>query len=1104
MKKTRNPVHRNNSCCFSGLPLQRSSLALTIAGIIGSALLGTSAPAAFAQEEVDEVVVTGSRIRRQDFTANSPITTLDRNTFEETSTVGIETVLNQLPQFVPAVTQFTTTDVQNTATNTVGASTVSLRGLGANRNLVLIDGRRGQPVNASLVVDTNSIPAAAIERVEIISGGASAVYGADAVGGVVNFILKDNFEGATIDTRYGITEAGDNEEYTISALFGANVANGDGNVMFGMEHSSRGIAYAVDRDWRVDQFNNPNIAGNDFWFSETYIQSDTGSNLPSQAAINALFPDRTANIPRNASFYINPTPDGSGTVFAGAGSFTGASGAGGAYKYDGPMYRDEYPGVAWRKVHSNGQITENALDSWTSIPLDRFSFFGKGTYDFSDAVTGRIQANFSRNRNKTLLGFAGAGLGGNNARVPYGSEIYAPSLNADGSTNAAYLPGGLFGLNCPAIGGCTETQAFPLPPEMQTLLNSRANPDDDIRINRNLDFMGFRRSEAQTTTFQVLAGLEGELDNNWAWDAVISHGQTEVITNFGGFTSLPRWREVVASPNFGRGFSRTGNELGAGRAAGTATCTTGLPVIAEFEMSDDCRRALQSNLQNNSQLEQNVFEANLTGDLLEMPAGQLQFALGATYRNYEYVFHTDNMTTNENYWETTLGLFPTTNTQGRYSVKEVYGEVLVPVVANLPGIQALNLELGGRLSDFSTIGEVETFKALVDWTITDFARLRGGYNLANRAPNIGELFLARTQVFGATGGIYGDQCSENLQDGPFSANPAVNLQGASGAARTKAICQIIMGPTAAAEYYGRPVTDQPLTGGTGLPNTTGNPNLDSEEAETWTWGLVLNSPWQNPWLESLTASIDWYQIEITDMIAVENADPVFQRCLDPALNPGEPAVAARAPACSFAVRDVLNGNIVSLDLQYTNTGRALTSGADLQLNWNGNMRELGIDFIPGNLGVTVLANFNLENITQTAPEIAEVDWVGTSGCALQMQCMGYDYRVFTTFSWFNGPWNASLRWSHIPSIDAGAAATNPATTQIGVDSAYNVFALAAGYRLGENTIIRGGVENILDTKPPYQGGNPVATPYPLDATRATNPLYDQLGRRYFVNVTVNF
>src|SRR5690606_6046366 len=136
------------------------------------------AQAAAAQEEV---IVTGSRIVRRDFEANSPILTVDEAAFDDTMSIGIETVMNQLPQFVPAVTPFVTTDVQASATNTPGASTLSLRGLGANRNLVLIDGRRGMPVNALGAVSINSIPSAAIARVETITGGASSVYGADAM-----------------------------------------------------------------------------------------------------------------------------------------------------------------------------------------------------------------------------------------------------------------------------------------------------------------------------------------------------------------------------------------------------------------------------------------------------------------------------------------------------------------------------------------------------------------------------------------------------------------------------------------------------------------------------------------------------------------------------------------------------------------------------------------------------------------------------------------------------------------------------------------------------------------------------------------------------------
>src|SRR5690606_38812124 len=288
----------------------RAALAALAAPVMAAVLAAIPSGHAIAQDEaIEEVTVTGSRIRRRDFSANSPITTIDAESFEQTGTIGVETVLNQLPQFVPAVTQFTTTDVQNTATSTVGASVVSLRGLGANRNLVLSDGRRGQPVNATRGVDTHSIPAAAIERVEVISGGASAVYGADAVGGVVNFILKNDFEGATNDVRYAETFEGDNPELTISGLIGANVAGGRGNVMIGIEHADRGVVHQIDRDWRVADLADPGILGNGIWFSETFITSP--GNPPSQEAVDQVYgalPPGT--IPRTAEMWINSTPDG--------------------------------------------------------------------------------------------------------------------------------------------------------------------------------------------------------------------------------------------------------------------------------------------------------------------------------------------------------------------------------------------------------------------------------------------------------------------------------------------------------------------------------------------------------------------------------------------------------------------------------------------------------------------------------------------------------------------------------------------------------------------------------------------------------------------------
>ena len=1096
----------------------RLALAISSALVLGLPVLPTLA---VAQEEAEEIVITGSRIRRQDYEANSPITTIEADLFEETSTVGVETILNQLPQFVPAVTQFTTTNVQNEATSTVGASTVSLRGLGSNRNLVLINGRRGQPVNAALVVDTNSIPSSMIERVEIISGGASAVYGADAIGGVVNFILRDNYEGASINTRYGITEDGLNEEYQISGLFGADVAGGRGNVMLGMEYAVRDKVQMSEVDWRREQLANPNVPATDNWLSETYLQPITASNLPTQAAIDSIFPELPAGtltglMGGSRYAFINPTPDGTGRVFTGGGPTASTATVAGAQFYTGELEREDFPGVAYRKVLANGLIVENAVDQWVSIPLERYSFSGKGSFDFTDSISGHIEARFSKNKNETVLGFPPAALSGNAAFIPYGTTIwedslasreallgydpdgepqYDPAVLATTPTKAAYRPGGAYGLNCPALGGCAESDVFPFPADMRTLLDSRPDPEEDVRLNRPMDYLGGRTTQTDTTTFQLVVGLEGELANGWTWDTYLSHGETETLVNYGGFASLDRWREVAQSPNFGVNFRGQNNEEAGGQYSGVATCTTGLPLVRDFRISDDCRAAISTNLQNSTKLEQNTFEINIGGDLWELPAGMLQFAVGAGYRDASYVFYTDNLTTNESFVETALGLYPTSNTFGAFDTEEVYGELLVPVLNNLPGVQSLNLELGARYSDYDTIGEVGTYKALLDWTIVDWARVRGGYQKANRAPNIGELFLAPTYRRGATGAIFGDQCSMD-SEGPYSTSPEFNVGGAQGAAFSLELCKAMMGAVAA-DYYAEAPEDQSLN--TGLARDEGNLDIQSEEAETWTLGVVLRSPFDDAFWGGFRGSIDWYEIEITDMIALQSGDAVFERCLSPANNPaGNPDI----PACRAIGRDPLTGGTQFVGRSYTNEGRALTSGLDLQVDWSG-------DFSFGGIGVNMLANINMENITQAYDNADEIDWKGTRGCSLGLQCMGYDYSVFSTLRWFNGPWNASLRWRYYPEIDSGAAATDPDTRQRGVHSSYSNFSLNFGYRVSENIRLQGGIDNLFDKLPPWQGGEPWRedenpADYNRAPTRAGGGTYDPLGRRFFISVNMEF
>jgi outer membrane receptor protein involved in Fe transport len=336
------------------------------------------------QEGLEEVTVTGSRIVQRDFVANSPIVSVESEFFDNTSTLAVETVLNQLPQFVPAVTQFVTADVQPSPTNTTGANTISLRGLGANRNLVLIDGRRAQPVNALLTVDTNTIPSAAIQRVEVVTGGASATYGADAISGVVNFIMKKNFEGIEVDVQTGWTEAGDGEERRIAALFGANVDNGRGNVMIGLERADREAALQNGREFFDKRDIDPTMPGTNTFLTSTYYTP--GANQPSQAVINAIYNAAPGPLPRSATHYFNRD----GTAYV-------ANNPAGAYRYT-----DGLTGPAGlRKIRSDGTINENQQFRIASTPLERYSIFGRGHYGISDDIELYVQGNYVQSLART-------------------------------------------------------------------------------------------------------------------------------------------------------------------------------------------------------------------------------------------------------------------------------------------------------------------------------------------------------------------------------------------------------------------------------------------------------------------------------------------------------------------------------------------------------------------------------------------------------------------------------------------------------------------------------------------------------------------------------
>jgi len=1065
------------------------------------------------------IVVTGSRIQRRDFEANSPIVTVDEGLLEQSSTAAIEANLNKLPQFTPSRTPTQGGDIQPTATNTPGSATISLRGIGANRNLVLLDGRRATPGNASGVVDISTIPSAAIERVEIISGGASATYGADAVAGVTNFILKKNFQGLELDGQVGITQEGDGFEYQFSGIMGSDFDDGRGNVSLAMSMNTRESNYRRDRDWFQDLFYSPNTGGTGFFLPNSGIEFGFGNPI-NQAAINSIFTQAPVAIPnQNVTFFTNAD----GTVFTGDAFTT----RGGAYRFQ----RDNDPGS---KINAAGDIDPIYSNSLLVFPLTRYNALARGNYEISDNIGVFGQAMFSRVETFTAQE-AGPLTGGWAVSVPYGTDVYTggvlnqyspnissvllngvggyvdptPGTLADNPTNPAFRTayGNQFACATAAVGGCTNSQLFAsqIPAELQTLLNARQNPNAPFTLRGLLP--EDRTTDTNVTTYNLLAGFEGTIPGlDWSWEAFVNHGESDTFANQRGIYSLQRLRTLLSSPGFGAGFSQQGNAANGGFGASTGTCTTGFNPFNRWEgVSEDCFEAARADLKNRSKVRQTIVEANITGSLFELWAGDLQFALGASYRELDFEFLNDTLTTQgRSFQDQALGIYPSGNAEGFIETKELYGELLVPLLEDT-FVNSLSLELGGRMSDYSTTGTSYTYKILGDLELNDWIRFRGGFNRAERAPNIGELFLSAQQTFG--GNNRGDLCSR-ANPYAISANPNLN----PNAAQVEAVCRVLMNqsgdPTAQDQYYSQPQSN--AAGGFAFPTLVGNQNLTPEVADTWTAGVVLSSPFDAGALSRLRLTVDWYNIEVNDAIGPQTVGSALEQCFDPALNPlvlTDPVAAANTVFCQNVPRNQ-TGQLGNVLITYVNNGRFKVSGIDATLDW-------ALDVGPGTVNLNSVFNYLLDFKSAALPTSPLVEYAGTFGTTENGLAPGvggatsgaFEYRVLTTLGYNLDGYSLALQWQHLPSTDDASIATLPNSTTQGAD-AYNLFNLNGSAQVMDSVNIRFGVDNLFNKRPPLSGVNSAntspTTNGQLPGGTYLDQFYDVIGRRFYLGANIRF
>lgn len=1154
----------------------RSKLAVSITAALG--LAASFGNAAMAQDDdgLEEVIVTGSRIVRRDFESNSPIRTIDAAQFEEQSGLNIESYLNQLPDYSPANSPVTTQqEINATPVNTLGISSVSMRGFGPNRNLVLIDGKRMVPTNALMVTDINAIPSALIQRVETITGGASAVYGADAVGGVTNFILRKDFEGLELDTQYGTTDAGGGEEARVSGILGTDIFDGRGNITVGFEYYDRKEALELDRSFYTDAWNDPTVEGE--LFQQGFNGMTVAFNRPSDVTMDALFSDRRADTGfRNvgtgfvARYRFNPD----GTLFPVVGDNLGlSSGVVDNWEYAPQNVLD---GTTLDPNDVAQVLKWNTQDAIVSAPQNRWSFFTRSNFEVTDDVTMFANATFARSNSGTRLNYGSTASFGWEATVPFNAATDSPidpsldytdpaivmavQANPAAYANPGFIPSGAAGAQHPVV------------PELAILLLSREDPAagwiPEIFPKNSLEN---RASDNDNIVWQIETGMYVDLPfRDWTSELYYSHGEVDNSNVSTGFQSLERWRRLVNEPDYGRNAVLQANSTGASPGFGTnpVECTSGFYetiFFSDTRPSEDCAHAIGSPLQNRLTSDQDIVELNFQGGLFDLPAGEVRTAFGYQWRKNHVTYTPDLLQSSRSFEDQVIGVYPVGDMDASTSVDDYYVEALVPVLGDIGVIQALELELGARFSDYADSDSQWTYKALANIQANDWLRLRGGYNRATRAPNVGEKYLGLQQVFlRGINNNFGDPCGLR-SNAPFGAGgvlpdpilapgePETQLasgQTAAGAQSTYLICRALMTEVGADLYYSNNAGG--ATGGAAnWVYQQGNPDVEAETADSWSAGFVASSPWTNPWLENLAISFDWWKVDIEDAIQQYTPDYANFLCFGVATvtNAAEAAAQAATTDCQNVPRSPTTGGQQRQLLRYANQATIKTEGIDIAANWRAEFGDLGIG-LPGGLALSMQMTYidsyrTKESLEDFDPEI---EWVGSLGPTLTGTNPGaYDYRLFTSLTYFKDDWSVGLRWRHLPSVitadrakqnaiiannaaaAAGAAGAVPLSytpiTDVGVSS-YDIFDMSFNWTINEMLTLRGGITNLLDTEPEITGRttgfepgtdltavcggapgcvNPTAPVLGSTGAGITNPgYYDVLGRRFFLGMKARF
>ena len=648
-------------------------LALIAAGSYGVAAVAQDA-------EIEQVVVTGTRITLPGVESASPIFSVGAQEIALQNQPTVEKIVRILPAAVPG-------DGQNVNNGTDGAATIDLRGLGSQRNLILIDGHRLTPYNIFGIVDTSIIPTALIQRLDIITGGASAVYGSDAISGALNFILKDDFEGVEADYTFQTTGKGDSDINTFNFTVGSNLADGRGNAVLGLSWSQRDGTLLGQRSLgRVGIVTSTGSGYNEWKNQEAPPQPPPGCTAPNAVAAG-----------------------GSGTTMPTRVGITGYAASNSQFRNDGTL------GNRCSVFNFNPY-------NWYQTPQEKWGGVALANFEINPHAEVYAKLIFSSTQVDQQIAPSGI------FSQPYWTPLANPYIGAQ--ARQSLINFGNTGRVPSTPGG---TPAIRTGVNWRDLNNNNVvDAPDDLLLTygrRTLE-LGPRSTSYSSDLLQMIGGVRGEIVGDWSYDVSYSYGKSDRTQVDAGYTNVQNIANAInaVSTTVCRGGQPGCVPINVFGGFGTIT-----PAMAGYAGATALEQQLYDQL---------VINGVVTGALYQLPwvDSPIAASFGADYRSESGETKPDLcLQTAPSSCLGGAGGY-TLPTKGRYNVQEYYGELIVPMASDLPFMKSLDIELGYRWSDYSSTGSDPTYKYGINWRPFDPLLVRAMFNRANRAPNVYELY----------------------------------------------------------------------------------------------------------------------------------------------------------------------------------------------------------------------------------------------------------------------------------------------------------------------------------------------------------------------------